>query len=120
MPILRIQHSLPAYDGWQRRFDDEPVDRRGGGVRRYRIPRSVAGPNFVMVDLDFDNLDEAEAFLVWLRDLWEGPGKVLMQPGGVDRRDDRDGGNLIAGDRRHREEVGSGPDGVRDSPPPIV
>jgi hypothetical protein len=49
-------------------------------VRRSQVHRSVADPNFVMIDLDFDNLDEAEGFVVRrLRDLWEGPGKHVMQ-----------------------------------------
>jgi hypothetical protein len=78
MPILRIQHSVPSYDAWKRAFDSDPVDRKGGGVRRYEIHRSLADPNFVMIDLDFDHSDEAEEFLLRLRDLWEGPGKAVM------------------------------------------
>ena len=31
--VLRIQHSVPQYDGWKRAFDADPVERRGGGVR---------------------------------------------------------------------------------------
>jgi hypothetical protein len=77
MAILRVQHSVPTYGRWKQAFDSDPVDRRGGGVRRYTIHRSVAEPNFVMIDLEFDRTEEAEAFLRRLRDLWEGAGKEV-------------------------------------------
>lgn len=78
MPTLRIQHSVPAFDAWKRAFDGDPVDRRGGGVRRYRIRRSIPDPNFVMIDLEFDTVEQAEAFLQKLRRLWDGSGKSVM------------------------------------------
>lgn len=79
MPTLRIQHSVPAFDAWKRAFDADPVDRKGSGVRRHRIHRSVRDANFVMIDLEFDTLAEAEAFLEKLKVLWSGPGKAVMK-----------------------------------------
>ena len=79
MPILHIQHSVSNYDGWKRAFDSDPVDRKGGGVRRYQVHRSVADPNFVMMDLEFDSVDKAERFLEKPCDLWYGPAKAVMQ-----------------------------------------
>lgn len=79
MPILRIQHSVPTYDGWKQAFDSDPVARKGGGVRRYQVYRSVQDPNFVMIDLEFDELDKAQEFLQRLRNLWSGPGQAVMQ-----------------------------------------
>lgn len=79
MPILRIQHSVPDFDGWKRAFDSDPMGRQASGVRRYHIQRSVADPNFVMVDLVFDNLAEAERMLERLRGLWAGPGGAVMR-----------------------------------------
>ncbi len=61
MPTLRIQHSVPTFDAWKRAFDSDPLDRKGGGVRRYDIRRSVSDPNLVMIDLEFDTLVGAEA-----------------------------------------------------------
>lgn len=84
MIVLRIQHSVPAYDGWKRAFDSDPVDRRGGGVRRYTVYRSASDQNFVTIDLEFDDRPSAERFLVRLRGLWDGPGKaVTFDPKGV-------------------------------------
>ncbi len=79
MPILRIQHSVPTFDGWKRAFDRDPVARKEGEVRRYRVHRSIADPNFVMIDLEFDTVEKAEVFLQKLRGLWSGPGKAVMQ-----------------------------------------
>lgn len=39
-------------------------------MHRYRILRSSDDPNYVMIDLEFDNLDEAEAFLGAMREVW--------------------------------------------------
>jgi hypothetical protein len=79
MPILHIQHAVPNFEGWQRAFDSDPMDRRGAGVRRYSVHRSVANPNFVMIDLEFDTLPEAERLLEKLRQLWAGPGGAVMR-----------------------------------------
>jgi len=77
MPTLRIQHSVPTFDDWKRAFDSDPVDRMGGGVRSYQIHRGVSDPSFVMIDLEFDDVDTAEAFHDRLRQLWDGPGKAV-------------------------------------------
>lgn len=81
MPILRIQHSVPDFEGWKRAFEHDPLDRKAAGVRRYHVRRAVADPNFVMIDLEFDSVAEAEAMLTKLRHLWAGPGgKVMRNP----------------------------------------
>ena len=79
MPILRIQHSVPNFEGWKRAFDSDPMDRKGSGVRRYHVHRSVADPNLVMIDLEFDTVAEADRLLDKLRHLWAGPGGAVMQ-----------------------------------------
>lgn len=79
MPILRIQHAVPNFEGWKRAFASDPMDRKGAGVRRHVVHRSVADPNFVMIDLEFDTLPEAERLLERLRRLWAGPGGAVMR-----------------------------------------
>jgi hypothetical protein len=79
MPILRIQHAVPNFDGWKRAFDSDPMDRKGSGVRRYDVNRSVTDPNFVMIDLEFDTFEEADRMLGRLRQLWAGPGGAVMR-----------------------------------------
>lgn len=79
MPTLRIQHAVPNYDAWKQAFDRDPMDRKGGGVLRYAVHRSVADPNFVMIDLEFGSRAEAEAFHQKLIAMWSGPAKAVMR-----------------------------------------
>jgi len=79
MPLLHIQHSVPDFDGWKRAFENDPMDRKRSGVRRYHIRRSIADPNFVIIDLEFDTLAEAEKLLDRLHHLWAGPGGAVMR-----------------------------------------
>jgi hypothetical protein len=37
------------------------------GVRRYRVLRPIDDPNYVMINLEFDSTNEAEAYLAALR-----------------------------------------------------
>ena len=79
MPILRIRHSVPNYDGWKHAFDRDPMDRKGSGVRRYDVYRAIADPSLVMIDLELDSLEEANRLLERLRQLWAGPGGAVMR-----------------------------------------
>ena len=79
MAVLRIQHAVSDYNGWKQALDSDPVGRQAGGVRHYQVLRSTTDPNFVMIDLTFDDAPTAEAFLGKLRELWVGPGKAVMR-----------------------------------------
>lgn len=79
MPMLRIQHAVPQFEGWKRAFDADPMDRRSSGVRRYHVHRSVTDPNFVMIDLELETIQEAEKLLERLRVLWAGPGGAVTR-----------------------------------------
>jgi hypothetical protein len=79
MPTLRIEHAVPDFAGWKRAFDSDPADRKGSGVRRYKVSRSVGDPNYVMIDLEFDSLGEAEGLLAKMRRVWgSGEGQKVM------------------------------------------
>ena len=69
MYMLRIEHPVPDYNGWKRAFDSDPVGREKAGVRRYQILRPVDNPNNVIIHLEFDTLNQAEAFLAALRNI---------------------------------------------------
>jgi len=79
MATLRIQHSVPNFEGWKRAFDGDPADRKGSGVRRYSVSRSVDDQNLVMIDLEFDDAEDARALLARMERIWQGPGKDVMQ-----------------------------------------
>jgi hypothetical protein len=81
MYILRIEHPVPDFDGWKKAFDSDPVNREKSGVRHYRILRPVGDANYVMIDLEFDTVSQAEALLAALRVTWgRVEGTIMMNP----------------------------------------
>jgi hypothetical protein len=67
--ILRIEHRVGNFDAWKKMFDNDPIGRQKSGVRRYRILRPTDDPNYVMIDLEFDDTREAENVKSALRNL---------------------------------------------------
>jgi hypothetical protein len=67
MHVLKIEYPVADYDSWKEHFDRDRLDREGSGVRRHRIQRPPDHPDYVMIDVDFDNASEAEAYLAALR-----------------------------------------------------
>jgi hypothetical protein len=81
MPILRIEHPVPDFEGWKTSFDSDPMGRKQAGVRRHQIFRASDDPNYVLIDLEFDTTGEAEALLAALRGLWSRvEGTVMSNP----------------------------------------
>jgi hypothetical protein len=66
MPTLHIQHAITDFDTWSAAFDRFAEVRRGAGVRGQRVQRPVDDPAYVVIDLDFDTTDAAQAFLGFL------------------------------------------------------
>jgi hypothetical protein len=81
MHIVRIEHPVPDFDGWRKAFDSDPVGREKSGVRRYRILRPIDDAKYVMIDLEFDTLGQAEALLDAMRTVWSRvEGKIIATP----------------------------------------
>jgi hypothetical protein len=81
MAVLRIEHPVPDYEAWKRAFDSDPAGRRVSGVRRHQVLRSVEDPNYVMIDLEFDTPEGAEAMLATLRSIWDrAQGSLISNP----------------------------------------
>ncbi|MBK6635227.1 MAG: hypothetical protein IPG38_13785 [Chitinophagaceae bacterium] len=70
MYILQIEHEVPNYDGWKKAFDSDPINRKQSGVKSYRIYRPKENPGLVIVELDFENIDQLNTTLQALQDLW--------------------------------------------------
>ncbi|HEX8983358.1 MAG TPA: hypothetical protein VF792_11340 [Ktedonobacterales bacterium] len=70
MFIVRIEHPVPNFEGWKQAFENDPVDRKGAGVLRYHIMRATDDPLYVLIDLEFEDLPQAERMLAALRQLW--------------------------------------------------
>ena len=81
MIVLQIEHLVADYNGWKRAFDSDPVKRKESGVKRYRIFRQVNNLNYVIIELEFDGLPEAELMMTVLQKLWnQVEGKVMISP----------------------------------------
>lgn len=70
MYSLRIEHSTPNFENWKKLFDSDPLDRKKMGVRRYRILRAADDAKHVVVVLEFEQLDQAQAAESALRNMW--------------------------------------------------
>ena len=81
MIVLQIEHRVPNFDGWKKAFESDPINRKRSGVLNYSIFRPVNDPNYVILDLQFETLKEAEDTLASLRDLWRKvEGQIMMNP----------------------------------------
>ena len=81
MVTLRIQHPVSGFDAWKRAFDQDPADRRGSGVLRYRIQRPIDDPAFVAIELEFNTPAEAHALLEKMRRIWAtGGAPIAAEP----------------------------------------
>lgn len=67
MASLHIEHPITDLNTWRTAFDRFGDARRQAGVRAYRVQQPVDEPNYVVVDLDFDDADAAERFLDFLK-----------------------------------------------------
>ncbi len=81
MYVLHIEHPVPSFEGWKKAFDSDPVGRVKLGVRRFRISRAVDDPIYVMIDLEFDTLKQAETLLAAMQVVWgRVEGTVMTNP----------------------------------------
>ena len=82
MIIVRIEHAVGNFEAWKRAFENDPVGRQRSGVRKYRILRPNDDPNYVLIDLEFDNINQAEDFRSAMRNLWKSSDaqKVMQDP----------------------------------------
>ena len=74
MQTLRIEHPISDYALWRRAFDAVAEARTEAGVRAHRVHRPTGDDHYVLVDLDFDTVEHATAFLGFLRTrVWSSP-----------------------------------------------
>ena len=85
MTIVQLEHPISSWDAWKAAFDRDPIQREASGVRRYRIVRPVGDPNYVAVELEFDDGPKAEAFRDALENMWRSPQAMTVLGGGTPR-----------------------------------
>lgn len=62
MPTLHIEHEIVDFDLWRTAFNRFADLRRQSGVVAYRVQRPINNQHYIIVCLDFDTTDRAEAF----------------------------------------------------------
>jgi hypothetical protein len=68
MPLLHIEHAITDFATWKAAFDRFAPARASFGVLNHRVYRPHDDPTYVMIDLEFGQTEEAEAFLGFLHD----------------------------------------------------
>lgn len=74
MTTLRIEHPITSFDIWRAAFSRFASARADGGVLATRICRPTDDDKYVLIDLDFTTVDQAQAFQQFLRTrVWATP-----------------------------------------------
>jgi hypothetical protein len=83
MYTLKIEHGVRNFETWKAAFERDPAGREQGGVRSYRVCRSANDPLYVLVDLDFESLPKAQAFLAAMQQIWSRGevGRIIAPEG---------------------------------------
>ena len=62
MATLHIEHPIHDLQTWLQAFGRFSEARQRGGVRAHRIYQPVDDDKYILIELDFDGVDEAERF----------------------------------------------------------
>ena len=74
MATLHIEHPISDFHTWATAFRGFDGARHAAGVRSERVRRPVDDPLYVVVDLEFDTVEAAQAFASFLRTtVWATP-----------------------------------------------
>jgi hypothetical protein len=77
MSTLHIEHAITDFNTWKSAFDRFAEIRQSSGVRHHRVQRPLDDQRYVVVSLDFDTSQQAEAFLRFLREnVWPAPDRA--------------------------------------------
>jgi hypothetical protein len=74
LATLHIEHAISDLDTWLGAFGRFEEARKAAGVRDERIRQPVDDDKYIYVALDFDSVEEAEAFKGFLETkVWTSP-----------------------------------------------
>jgi len=71
MLTLQIEHPIRDFDTWKAAFERDPAGRQQAGTRRHQILRPIDNPNYIIIHLDFESHNEAEAFVARMQGIWK-------------------------------------------------
>ena len=67
MTTLHIEHPITDFATWQAAFDQFAGFRAQAGVRSLRVQQPVDDNLYIVIDLDFDTVEQARSFLTFLQ-----------------------------------------------------
>ncbi|MCW2572234.1 MAG: Antibiotic biosynthesis monooxygenase [Frankiales bacterium] len=69
MATLHIEHAITDLSTWLGAFERFAEARAGAGVRHTRVHQPIDDEHYIYVQLDFDDVDAATAFLGFLQSI---------------------------------------------------
>jgi hypothetical protein len=77
MPTLHIDHAISDLTVWRGAFASLQQVRRQAGVLHEMVRQPLGDPYRIVVDLEFDTVERAEAFLEFLEsEIWATPANA--------------------------------------------
>jgi len=71
MATVHIEHPITDFASWNEAFGRFAAAGRQGGARQQRVQQPVDDPRYVVIDLEFDTVAEAEKFRDFLQaNIW--------------------------------------------------
>lgn len=78
MILLHIEHTVTDFEQWKAGFDSFAELRQQTGVRRFQVSRLLDRPDFVMIDLEFDSVQQAQTLLGAVQSVWQRVNGTLI------------------------------------------
>jgi hypothetical protein len=81
MIIVQIEHEVSDFPSWRKAFDNDPIDGKKIGVHRYSVLQLNENRNYIIIELEFEDFNQAEAACSMLKNLWSRlDGSLLINP----------------------------------------
>ncbi len=68
MPTLHIEHTISDFEVWQQAFERFDDARQQAGVQSHQVRRPVDDGQYVVIDLEFATVEQAERFRDFLHE----------------------------------------------------
>jgi hypothetical protein len=77
MPVLQIEHEINELAVWRDAFKKFTPAREAAGVTRTEVYHPSDDPNYVVINLSFENVDAATKFREFLiNQFWSSPNSA--------------------------------------------
>ncbi len=77
MPVLHIEHEISDLAVWLDAFNKVAPAREAAGVTRTEVFQPADDPNYVVINLSFENIDAASKFREFLiNQIWSSPNSA--------------------------------------------